>query len=63
LIKLDSIRKEEKMKKKISSSLKLKITLEVFKGDMTIGELVSKYAVGPALGGHFRGLYELKTYI
>mgnify|MGYP006983380782 CR=1 FL=1 len=51
------------MKKKISSSLKLKITLEVFKGDMTIGELVSKYAVGPALGGHFRGLYELKTYI
>lgn len=33
------------MKKKISASLKLKITIEAFKGDMTIGELASKYEV------------------
>lgn len=36
------------MKKKISASLKLKITLEAFKGDMTIGELASRYEVSPA---------------
>ncbi|MBY0273680.1 MAG: transposase [Alphaproteobacteria bacterium] len=36
------------MKKKISASLKLKITLEAFKGDMTIGELASRYEVSSA---------------
>jgi transposase len=45
---MDSIRKEEKMKKKISASLKLKIAIEAFKGDMTIGELASRYEVSPA---------------
>ena len=36
------------MRKKISASLKLKITIEAFKGDMTIGELASRYEVSPA---------------
>jgi len=36
------------MKKKISASLKLKITIEALKGDMTIGELASRYEVSPA---------------
>ena len=36
------------MKKKLNASLKLKITLEAFKGDMTIGELASRYEVSPA---------------
>jgi transposase-like protein len=36
------------VKKKISVSLKLKITIEAFKGDMTIGELVGRYEVFPA---------------
>ena len=35
------------MKKTIKASLKLKITLETFKGDMTIGEIASKYEVSP----------------
>lgn len=36
------------MKKKFTASIKLKITLEVFKGDMTIGEIASRYEVSPA---------------
>ena len=36
------------MKKKFSSSLKLKIALEAIKGDLTISEIVSKYEVSPA---------------
>lgn len=48
LIELDSIIKEEKMKKKLSASLKLKITIEALKGDMTIGEIASRYEVSPA---------------
>ena len=36
------------MKKQITSSLKLKITIEALKGDMTIGELASRYEVSPA---------------
>ena len=39
---------EEKMKKKINASLKLKIAIEAFKGDMTIGELAGRYEVSPA---------------
>lgn len=36
------------MRKKITGSLKLKITIEAFKGDMTIGELASKYEISGA---------------
>jgi transposase len=35
------------MKKKITASLKLKIAIEAFKGDMTIGELAARYEVSP----------------
>lgn len=48
LIVFDSIRKEEKINKKISASLKLKIAIEAFKGEMTIEELASRYEVSPA---------------
>lgn len=36
------------MKKKISVSLKLKIAIEALKGDMTIGEIASRFEVSPA---------------
>jgi transposase len=36
------------MKKKISASLKLKVAIEALKGDMTIGEIASKYEVSPS---------------
>lgn len=36
------------MRKSIKASLKLKITLEAIKGDMTIGELATRYEVSPA---------------
>jgi len=36
------------MKKKVNATLKLKIAIEAFKGDMTIGELASRYEVSPA---------------
>lgn len=36
------------MKKKLSSSLKLKVAVEAIKGDMTIGEIASRYEVSPA---------------
>ncbi|MBA3814453.1 MAG: hypothetical protein H0X26_08235 [Alphaproteobacteria bacterium] len=36
------------MKKKISVSLKLKVAIEALKGDMTIGEIASKYEISPS---------------
>ena len=36
------------MKKKFTAKVKLKITLEAIKGDMTIGEIASRYEVSPA---------------
>lgn len=36
------------MKKKISAALKLKVAIEAIKGDMTFGEIASKYEVSPA---------------
>jgi transposase len=36
------------MRKKFSSSLKLKIALEAIKGDLTISEIVSKYEISPS---------------
>jgi transposase len=36
------------MKKKISATLKLKVAIEALKGDMTIGEIASKYEVSPS---------------
>ncbi|WP_331255261.1 hypothetical protein [Candidatus Bealeia paramacronuclearis] len=42
------MKKEEKMKKNVSASLKVKTAIEALKGDMTIGELASRYEVPPA---------------
>ncbi|MBA3814586.1 MAG: hypothetical protein H0X26_08930 [Alphaproteobacteria bacterium] len=36
------------MKKKISALLKLKVAIQSLKGDMTIGEIDSKYEVSPS---------------
>ena len=36
------------MKKRFNSNLKLKVSLEAIKGDLTISEIVSKYDVSPA---------------
>jgi transposase len=48
LIEVSSARKEKVMKKKLNTSFKLKITLEAIKGDMTIGEIASRYEVSLA---------------
>src|SRR3990167_8282568 len=42
------MRKEKKMKKKISAAIKLKVAIEALKGEMTIGEIASRYEVSPA---------------
>jgi transposase len=36
------------MRKRFNSNLKLKVSLEAIKGDLTIPEIVSKYDVSPA---------------
>ena len=36
------------MQKRMSASLKLKVAIEALNGDMTIGEIASKYEVSPA---------------